>query len=68
MDKICKEPTVFSQMITVIREEVADHEVRVKIHCKIIEIVEGESLISSVHFLVGEDPAFDEAYHKVRSK
>lgn len=68
MSKPCKEPSVFSQMITAIREEVTDHDMRVKIHCKIIEIVEREQLISSVHFLVGEDPAFDEAYNKVRSK
>jgi len=55
-------------MIDVIRDEVADYEVRIEIYCKIIEIVETENLIPSVHFLVGVDTAFDEAYRRVRSK
>ncbi len=62
----CKEPNVFSQLLSVISEKVKDPEIREEIYCEIIEIMEGEKLLPSLRFLVGQDASFDAAYKKVR--
>ncbi len=59
--------TVFHQMVAAIRDNVPDYEARVIIFCKIIRLLDQEKLMST-HFLLGEDPAFDEAHKKVRNK
>ena len=60
----CKEPNIFSSMISVLKEKLDDYELRVEIYTEIIEILNGANLSSTVHFLLGEDTAFDDAYKK----
>jgi len=59
--------TVFHHMVAAIRDNVPDYKARVIIFCEIIRLLDKEKLMST-RFLLGEDPAFDEAYKKVRSK
>jgi len=59
--------TVFHQMVAAIRDNVPDYDARVIIFCEIIRLLDQEKLMST-RFLLGEDPAFDEAYKKVKSK
>ena len=63
----CESPNVFSAMISVLREKVDDHGLRIEIYTEIINIIEDASLVPSTHFMLGEDPAFDDA-HKKREK
>ena len=62
--KICSEPNVFSAMLSILRDKVDDHELRVEIYSEVIEVIESAKLVSTVHFMLGEDPAFDDAHKK----
>lgn len=59
--------TVFHHMVAAIRDNVPDYEARVIIFGKIITLLDSERLMCT-RFLLKEDPAFDEAYKKVKSK
>jgi len=62
--KLCNEPNVFSAMLSILREKVDDYELRVEIYHEVIEVIERTKIVPTVHFMLGEDPAFDDAYKK----
>lgn len=64
--KKCREPNVFAAMLCILREKIDDHDLRIEIYSEVIEVIESAKLVSTVHFMLGEDPAFDDA-HKLRT-
>ena len=64
---MAKGPSVFHQMVVVVKENVHDYHTRVEIFEEIITILESEKLMPA-RYLIGEDAAYDEAYKKIRRK